>query len=159
MNEHTIAVEKAFRDSYSLVVSSLSKQLRDIDLAEEAIQDAFTEALRSWPGSGVPGNPGGWIMTVARRRAIDRIRRAKTYAHKQEILASLERVESDRSAAPTGGPALVDDRLQMIFACCHPSLAVDKQIALTLRTLGGLSTREIAGRRFSSPSQRWPSVS
>lgn len=144
MNEHTIAVEKAFRDSYSLVVSSLSKQLRDIDLAEEAIQDAFTEALRSWPGSGVPGNPGGWIMTVARRRAIDRIRRAKTYARKQEMLASLEQVESDPSAAPTGGPALVDDRLQMIFACCHPSLAVDKQIALTLRTLGGLSTREIA---------------
>lgn len=144
MGDHATAVEEAFRESYSLVVASLSKQLRDIDLAEEAIQDAFAEALRAWPGSGVPSNPGAWITTVARRRAIDRIRRARTYAHKQEVLAGLEKVEAERSSDSVSGPKLMDDRLQMIFACCHPSLAVDKQVALTLRTLGGLSTKEIA---------------
>lgn len=144
MNEHRAAIEQAFRDSYSLVVSSLSKQMRDIDLAEEAIQDAFTEALRAWPESGVPSNPGGWLMTVARRRAIDRIRRAAAFARKQELLASLERVEAERRPAPMQAPQLGDDRLQMVFACCHPSLATDKQVALTLRTLGGLTTREIA---------------
>lgn len=143
MTEHNSAVETAFRESYSLVVSSLSKQLRDIDLAEEAMQDAFTEALRAWREKGVPTNPGGWLMTVARRRAIDRIRRARTYAKKQELLASLEQVEAERPQAPMQGATLVDDRLQMIFACCHPSLSSDKQVALTLRTLGGLTTREI----------------
>lgn len=144
MTDHTKAIEEAFRDSYSLVLSSLSRQLRDIDLAEEAIQDAFTDALRAWPDSGVPANPGGWLMTVARRRAIDRMRRAKTQARKQEILAGLERVEAERPKAPMLGATLIDDRLQMMFACCHPSLAIDKQVALTLRALGGLSTREIA---------------
>lgn len=144
MTEHRDAIEQAFRDSYSLVVSSLSKQMRDIDLAEEAIQDAFAEALRAWPQSGVPSNPGGWLMTVARRRAIDRVRRAKAYARKEELLASLQRVEAESPLAPIREAPLADDRLQMIFACCHPSLATDKQVALTLRTLGGLTTREIA---------------
>jgi RNA polymerase sigma-70 factor (ECF subfamily) len=144
VNEATAAVEAAFRESYSLVVSGLSKQLRDIDLAEEALQEAFAEALRTWPGRGIPANAGGWLMTVARRRAIDRIRRARTYARKRELLATLEKVEAERPGVPMKGAILVDDRLEMIFACCHPSLASDKQIALTLRTLGGLTTREIA---------------
>ena len=138
------AVESAFNDSYSLVLSNLSRQVRDIDLAEEAIQDAFAEALRSWPEKGVPANPGGWIATVARRRAIDRIRRESVYGRKKELLASLERVEAERPRTPMMGGAVRDDRLQMIFACCHPSLESDKQVALTLRTLGGLTTREIA---------------
>lgn len=142
--EHTAAIEEAFRESYSLVVSSLSRQMRDIDLAEESIQDAFAEALRTWPESGVPSNPGGWLMTVARRRAIDRIRRARTYTRKQELLAGLEKVEAERPSTPLAEAPLLDDRLQMVFACCHPSLAVDKQVALTLRTLGGLTTKEIA---------------
>lgn len=142
--ESTQAIESAFRDSYSLVLSSLSRQVRDIDLAEEAIQDAFAEALRSWPDTGVPANPGGWIATVARRRAIDRIRRQTTYARKKELLTSLERVEADRPRAPMLGATIRDDRLQMMFACCHPSLDSDKQVALTLRTLGGLTTKEIA---------------
>jgi RNA polymerase sigma-70 factor (ECF subfamily) len=142
MTEVNTAIELAFHDSYALVVASLSRQLRDVDLAEEAIQDAFTEAMRSWPEGGIPVNPGGWIAAVARRRAIDRLRRAKTYAHKKELLASLEKVEAERP--PLFGPAIPDDRLQMIFACCHPSLATDKQVALTLRTLGGLTTKEIA---------------
>ncbi|MGB7860913.1 MAG: sigma-70 family RNA polymerase sigma factor, partial [Acidimicrobiia bacterium] len=124
--------------------SSLSRRVGDIDLAEEAIQDALAEALRTWPDQGVPANPGGWIATVARRRAIDRIRRQTTYVRKQELLASLERVEAERPRTPLFGGTLVDDRLQMIFACCHPALSVDKQVALTLRTLGGLTTKEIA---------------
>jgi len=144
MTDTTIAIEKAFRDSYALVVASLSRQVRDIDLAEEAIQDAFIEAMRSWPGAGIPANPGGWIATVSRRRAIDRIRREKTYAHKKEVLVGLEKVESARPTAPMLGGGITDDRLEMIFTCCHPALALDKQVALTLRTLGGLTTREIA---------------
>ena len=144
MTDQTQAIEKAFRDSYSLVVSGLSRQVRDIDLAEEAIQDAFADALRAWPKTGVPSNPGGWIATVARRRAIDRIRRQKTFARKEELLTSLERVEAERPRVPMFGGTIADDRLQMIFACCHPALAEDKQVALTLRTLGGLTTREIS---------------
>lgn len=144
MTEINAAIDAAFRESYSLVVASLSRQVRDIDLAEEAIQDAFTEAMRAWPDSGIPTNPGGWIATVSRRRAIDRIRRERTYAHKKEILAGLERVEAERPRVPMIGATVADDRLQMIFACCHPSLDVDKQVALTLRTLGGLTTSEIA---------------
>jgi len=143
-SESTQAIESAFRDSYSLVLSGLSRQVGDIDLAEEAIQDAFTEALRSWPDTGVPANPGGWIATVARRRAIDRIRRQTTYARKKELLVSLEKVEAERPRTPMLGGTIRDDRLQMIFACCHPSLDTDKQVALTLRTLGGLTTKEIA---------------
>ena len=144
MNQARSAIESAFRESYSLVLSGLSRQLRDIDLAEEALQDAFAEALRTWPERGIPANTGGWLMTVARRRAIDRIRRARTYARKQELLTTLEKVEAERPNALMDEATLVDDRLEMIFACCHPSLATDKQVALTLRTLGGLTTKEIA---------------
>ena len=144
MSDINVAIETAFRDSYPLVVANLSRQVRDIDLAEEAIQDAFADAARAWPRTGVPSNPGGWISTVARRRAIDRIRREKNYARKKEALASLERVEGEWPDAPGVEDVLSDDRLQMLFACCHPSLAIDKQVALTLRTLGGLTTQEIA---------------
>jgi len=144
MTDINTAIENAFRDSYALVVAGLSRQVRDIDLAEEAIQDAFIEAMRSWPDAGIPANPGGWIATVSRRRAIDRIRRERTYAHKKEVLVGLEKVESERPTAPMLGGGITDDRLEMIFTCCHPALALDKQVALTLRTLGGLTTREIA---------------
>lgn len=144
MSDINVAIETAFRDSYPLVVANLSRQLRDIDLAEEAIQDAFADAVRAWPRSGVPSNPGGWIATVARRRAIDRIRREKNYALKKEVLAGLEKIEAERPDSPGVEGVLSDDRLQMLFACCHPSLAVDKQVALTLRTIGGLTTQEIA---------------
>lgn len=152
MKDTSSAIEAAFRESYGLVVSSLSKQLRDIDLAEEALQDAFAEALRSWPERGVPSNPGGWLMTVARRRAIDRIRRARTYARKQELLAALESAEAPQVGQVSEGRVLGDDRLEMMFACCHPALSPDKQVALTLRTLGGLTTREIADAFLTSES-------
>jgi len=146
------AIETAFRDSYSLVVASLSRQVRDIDLAEEAIQDAFAEAVRAWPRTGVPVNPGGWIATVSRRRAIDRIRRERTYSRKKELLASLERIEAERPRVPMLSGTITDDRLEMIFACCHPSLSIEKQVALTLRTLGGLTTKEIADAFLVSES-------
>jgi RNA polymerase sigma-70 factor (ECF subfamily) len=136
------AIEAAFRDSYGLVVAALARRLRDIDLAEEAIQDAFAEALRTWPETGIPDNPGGWIAAVSRNRAIDRLRRETAYAHKRELLAGLEKGEAERSRLDV--EVMGDDRLQMIFACCHPALATDKQVALTLRTLGGLTTKEIA---------------
>lgn len=142
MTDMRTAMEGAFRDSYGLVVAALSRRLRDIDLAEEAIQDAFAEALRSWPETGIPDNPGGWIAAVSRNRAIDRLRREKAHVHKTQLLASLEKVEAERLAS--SADLLGDDRLQMIFACCHPALATDKQVALTLRTLGGLTTKEIA---------------
>lgn len=138
------AIDTAFRESHTLVLASLSRRLRDIDLAEEAIQEAFAEASRTWAVTGIPLNPGGWIATVARRRAIDRLRREQTYARKKELLAGLERVEAGAAHVPMLGGRISDDRLEMIFTCCHPSLSVDKQVALTLRTLGGLNTREIA---------------
>ena len=144
MSDINTAIEVAFRESYSLVLASLSRQVWDIDLAEEAIQDAFADALRSWPDAGIPANPGGWLATVSRRRAIDRLRRQRTYAHNKELLAGLEKVEAERPRVPMVGATITDDRLQMIFACCHPALSTDKQVALTLRTLGGLTTKEIA---------------
>ena len=135
-------VDLAFRESYSLVLASVSKQVRDIDLAEEAIQDAFIEALRVWPERGVPDNPPGWITTVARRRAIDRIRRKRNLVRKQEVLAGLQRVEADRPYPEMIDSPISDDRLQMVFACCHPSLSIERQVVLTLRTLGVCETEQ-----------------
>lgn len=143
-NEPKTVIEVAFRESYSLVLASVATRCRDIDIAEEAVQDAMVEALRLWPLRGIPDNPPAWLTTVARRRAIDRIRRQTTLAMKSEILAGLERAAPGGSDEVVGSDAIDDDRLQMLFACCHPSLSVDKQVALTLRTVGGLTTPEIA---------------
>ncbi|MGZ8612179.1 MAG: sigma factor, partial [Actinomycetota bacterium] len=117
--------------------------LGDFDLAEEAVQEAFVRALETWPRDGLPNNPGAWITTTAKRRAIDRLRRAETLRRKTEALqrvADLEALggsEDDMSGIP-------DDRLRLIFTCCHPALPMDARVALTLRTLGGLATPEIA---------------
>jgi RNA polymerase sigma-70 factor (ECF subfamily) len=148
--DHNTVIEEAFRESYGLVLSHLASRFRDIDLAEEAIQDALVEALRTWPAKGIPDNPPGWISTVATRRGIDRLRRRATLTRKNAILAGLERGRVEPTYVTSEDEALEDDRLQMLFACCHPSLAVDKQIALTLRTVGGLTTSEIA-RAFVVP--------
>jgi RNA polymerase sigma-70 factor, ECF subfamily len=116
---------------------------RDFDLAEDAVQEAFLEALQSWPERGVPDNPGAWITATARNRAIDRLRRDRTLADKTETIAHLKQLETLE-----GGDVDVnhwpDDRLRLIFTCCHPALPMEARIALTLRTLGGLTTTEIA---------------
>jgi RNA polymerase sigma-70 factor (ECF subfamily) len=138
-------LERVFRESYPVVLASISRMYRDIDLAEEAVQDAMAQALVDWPERGVPDNPPGWISTVARRKAIDRIRRRDNLARKHQILAGYQAVEPSGDVPDVpDNPGLSDDRLEMIFACCHPALDSDKQIALTLRTVGGLTTGEIA---------------
>ncbi|MFZ0626226.1 MAG: RNA polymerase sigma factor [Acidimicrobiia bacterium] len=142
--DHRTAIETAFRESYPLVLANVASRCRDLDIAEEAVQDALVEALDRWPESGLPDNPPGWLSTVARRRAIDRIRRRENLARKQEMLASLEVGERRADEADLSSPSVEDDRLQLIFACCHPSLSTDKQVALTLRAVGGLTTSEIA---------------
>ena len=126
----------------------------DIDLAEESVQDAFIAALEHWPRDGLPPNPGAWIATTARNRAIDRLRRARKLAEKTEALGRLMAADSaDQVPGPEAmahRPVVEDDRLRLIFTCCHPALAADAQVALTLRLLGGLRTPEIA-RAFLLP--------
>jgi RNA polymerase sigma-70 factor (ECF subfamily) len=126
------------------VLASLIGVLGDFDLAEDALQDAVAVALERWPRDGLPEKPGAWLLTAARNRAIDRIRRDRTLRRKTELLAALEPRE------PEEDDVIPDERLSLIFACCHPALAVDAQVALTLRSLGGLTTDEIA-RAFLVP--------
>jgi RNA polymerase sigma-70 factor (ECF subfamily) len=140
------AVERAFRDGSGRAVAALIRATRDFDLAEEAVQDAFETAIRTWPGRGVPDNPEAWIVTTARNRAIDKLRRERVGREKTEAaaqIAALESIGDDVHEIP-------DDRLRLLFTCCHPALAMDARVALTLRTVGGLSTREIA-RAFLVP--------
>jgi RNA polymerase sigma-70 factor, ECF subfamily len=150
------AVERLFREESGRAVATLIRALRDFDLAEEAVQEAFAVALATWPERGVPDNPGAWITTTARNRAIDRLRRQRNLETKTESVRQLAALEAgEREARETsdeekGGSAIPDDRLRLIFTCCHPALAFDARIALTLRTLGGLTTREIA-RAFLVP--------
>ena len=134
-------LEQAFRDQWGRVLATLIGFLGDFDLAEEAAQEAFAIAAERWARDGVPSDPGAWLITTARNRAIDRIRRSRTLAEKTRLLERPEAYEE-----PTDGPgtAFPDERLELLFTCCHPALAVEAQVALTLRTLGGLSTPEIA---------------
>jgi RNA polymerase sigma-70 factor (ECF subfamily) len=151
-------VDRLFREEQGRAVATLIRVLGDFDLAEEAVQEAFVTALETWPSRGVPDNPGAWITTTAKNRAIDRLRRRKRLAEKEEILkrdaAIADELESVDPAAAIEGEAdmspIADDRLRLIFTCCHPALAMDARVALTLRTLGGLSTPEIA-RAFLVP--------
>jgi RNA polymerase sigma-70 factor (ECF subfamily) len=137
-------VEAVFREEWGRTLAILASILGDVDLAEDAVQEAFAAALERWPRDGAPANPGAWLLTTARNRAIDRIRRERTLAHKTELLAALEPAEQ-KEADP-----IPDERLSLIFACCHPALSTEAQVALTLRALGGLSTEEIA-RAFLVP--------
>jgi RNA polymerase sigma-70 factor (ECF subfamily) len=148
-DEARAAVERLFREESGRAVATLIRVLGDFDLAEEAVQDAFARALEVWPAQGVPPNPGAWITTTARNRAIDRLRRRKRLVEKTELLRqeTAARAEPREEVTTTDG---IDDRLRLIFTCCHPALAPDARIALTLRTLGGLSTPEIA-RAFLVP--------
>jgi RNA polymerase sigma-70 factor (ECF subfamily) len=132
-------IERIFRNEYGRAVAVLVRRFGDIDIAEEAVQDAFTAALQRWPASGLPPSPQGWIITTARNRAIDRLRREASRQDRQAQAALL--LPNDES---TDEDAVGDDRLRLIFTCCHPALARDVQVALTLRLLGGLTTAEIA---------------
>ncbi len=133
-------LEQAFREQRGRVLAALIGFLGDFDLAEEATQEAFAIAAERWPRDGAPSNPGTWLVTTARNRAIDRIRRDRTLAMKTRLLEVPEAVEDPMDEATT----FPDERLELVFTCCHPALATDAQVALTLRTLGGLTTPEIA---------------
>ena len=137
-------LSRAYRDERAKCVAILGRVLGDLDLAEDAVQDAFLRAAERWPRDGVPANPGAWIVTTARNRAIDRIRREQTLARKAELLARAEQLPDDEEAL------IPDERLELIFACCHPALAAEAQVALTLSLVGGLTTPEIA-RGFLVP--------
>src|SRR5207253_7170068 len=137
-------LESVFRAEWGRVLASLIGVLGDFDLAEDALQDAVAIALERWPVTGAPERPGAWLLTTARNRAIDRIRRDRTLRAKTELLAALEPGE------PEEENVIPDERLSLIFACCHPALATEAQVALTLRSLGGLTTEEIA-RAFLVP--------
>jgi RNA polymerase sigma-70 factor (ECF subfamily) len=141
------AVARAFREEWGRVVATLIRVTGDWDVAEESAQDAFARALERWPRDGVPRNPGAWLTTTARNRALDRLRRTTTGAAKLKEVAVLS-VPDDASAGDEAG--VEDERLRLIFTCCHPALSVDAQVALTLRTLAGLTTAEIA-RAFLVP--------
>ena len=139
MHTETAAVERVFREEYGRLIASLVRRFGDIDIAEEAAGEALVAALERWPAAGVPPNPGGWLTTTAANRAIDRIRREKQRDAKQQ--AALMSYD-DTPHQPTG--PVEDDRLRLLFTCCHPALAPEARIALTLRLLGGLTVAEIA---------------
>jgi RNA polymerase sigma-70 factor (ECF subfamily) len=134
-----VSVEQAFRDHWGRVVAALIGYLGDFELAEEAAQEAFAIAADRWPRDGEPSHPGAWLVATARNRAVDRLRRDRTLAAKTQLLEVPEAVEDDMDET-----VFPDERLELIFTCCHPALAVEAQVALTLRTLGGLTTPEIA---------------
>jgi len=136
-------VGRIFREESGRSVAALIRVFGDIDVAEDAVQEAFAVALRKWPGEGLPPNPGGWITTTARNRAIDRLRRESRGRELLSEVAVLSPGNDDPGAPEKEGP-VQDDRLRLIFTCCHPALSMEAQVALTLRLLGGLSTKEVA---------------
>ena len=145
MSDFARTFDEIFRAETGAVLATLIRQVRGFDLAEDALQDAIVDALRTWPEKGIPDRSGAWLTTAARRRAIDRLRRQATLVRKQEeILQELIRDEQTEDAYPTGPTVLADDQLRLMFTCCHPALATEAQIALTLQTIGGLTTTEIA---------------
>jgi RNA polymerase sigma-70 factor (ECF subfamily) len=140
----TDAVARAFRDERSAVLATLIRHVGDFQLAEDAVQDAFAAAVATWPRDGVPANPGAWLTVAARRRAIDRLRRDRSVADRAERLAELARLDAQEHPSVSEESAVADDRLRLIFTCCHPALDLSARVALTLRALGGLTTGEIA---------------
>jgi RNA polymerase sigma-70 factor, ECF subfamily len=135
-----MSVEQVFREEWGNAVGILTRAIGDLELAEDAVQDAFATALERWPHDGSPRNAGAWIVTTARNRAIDRIRRDRVYRQKTELLARLEELPEDEDEVS----AIPDERLALVFTCCHPALAPEARVALTLREIGGLTTTEIA---------------
>jgi RNA polymerase sigma-70 factor, ECF subfamily len=139
------AIARAFRDERAIVLATLIRQAGDMQLAEDAVQDAFEAAVTVWRRDGVPANPGAWITTVARRRAIDRLRRDRSVADRAGRLAELMRLDAQQEEPSMEDEStIVDDRLRLLFTCCHPALEMPARVALTLRALGGMTTGEIA---------------
>ena len=138
-----LEVERLFRQEQGRAVATMIRVLGDFDLAEDAVQEAFADALRTWPARGVPRNPGAWITTTARNRAVDRLRRERVLREKTQALAAVAEIEA-LGGDETDVSSIPDDRLRLIFTCCHPALPMEARVALTLRTLGGLTTAEIA---------------
>jgi RNA polymerase sigma-70 factor, ECF subfamily len=133
-------VERVFREEWGSAVAILTRVLGDLELAEDAVQDAFATALERWPRDGLPRVPGAWIVTTARNRAIDRVRREKLFQHKVELIGRLQEL----AAAEDDVSTIPDERLALVFTCCHPALAAESRVALTLREVAGLTTPEIA---------------
>jgi len=144
-------VAEVFRQEYARVVASVVRIVRDIDAAEEVVQEAFTQALDRWPAGGTPDRPGAWLLTTARRRALDRLRRDRRAGARADALAYETGLGALDEGPDVSDPeAIADDRLRLIFTCCHPGLPPDSRVALTLKLVGGLSTAEIA-RAFLVP--------
>jgi RNA polymerase sigma-70 factor, ECF subfamily len=137
-------VEQAFRQESGRVIAALMSHLGDLELAQDALQDALIVALERWPQDGLPDNPGAWLTTAAKRKAIDRLRRDINFAKKTQIIGTLAEWEASPEDAPMNEEMIPDERLKLMFTCCHPALAQETQVALTLNTLGGLSTPEVA---------------
>ncbi len=146
------ALDRLFREDHGRVLSVLIGSLGDFDLAEDSLQDAVGVALERWPVDGVPANPAGWLVTAARRKAIDRLRRSRNLLRKQQELQLAALLEAQEAAAVPDDSSIPDERLRLIFTCCHPALSLDTRVALTLRTLGGLTTAEIARAFLSTES-------
>jgi len=152
MTQASETLEQVFREEYGRIIATLIRLSGSFDLAEESLQEAFASAAANWQGDGAPRNPGAWLTTVAHRKLLDAVRREKTKAEKQtELTYEAERLKTnDEPALFEEAVEYPDDRLRLIFTCCHPSLSREAQVALTLRTLGGLTTTEIA-RAFLVP--------
>ncbi|HLK02232.1 MAG TPA: sigma-70 family RNA polymerase sigma factor, partial [Streptosporangiaceae bacterium] len=142
--EVAMVAARVFRDERVAVLATLIRQVGDFQLAEDSVQDAFESALVTWQRDGVPRNPAAWINVAARRRAIDRLRRNRSAADRAARLAELIRLDEQEHPTTSEASMIADDRLRLIFTCCHPALDPSAQVALTLRTLGGLTTAEIA---------------
>ena len=143
-DEVAAVAARVFRDERVAVLATLIRQVDDFQLAEDSMQDAFESALGTWPRDGIPRNPAAWINVTARRRAIDRLRRNRSVADRAARLAELIRLDEQEHPTTSEASMIADDRLRLIFTCCHPALDPSAQVALTLRTLGGLTTAEIA---------------
>ncbi len=143
-------IERVYREEFGRILASLIHLISDFELAQDAVQEAFAAAVETWPREGIPGNPRAWIIGTARHKAIDKIRRDVRFSQRREELTRMIELGADSGAQDLENAAIADERLRLIFTCCHPALARDAQIALALRTLCGLTTDEIA-RAFIIP--------